>query len=346
MSTTVLSTFSVSYFMVALGSLAVLANLKQKRQYTYMVISGLDRKKFFAGAFGWMVGEQVVIQLFVCIICAITKPIRASGAINFVAVLFVFPAVIAYAGSYSIFSFGALKTAPTVALFDMFVGFFIGYYATVLMAIFAQFSSSKAALFKVLYGVLQFVSPGSGVSLFFQSLSTASTMNMNVEQLSLAQILTYSVPSQYPIWVNIIISVISGVFYFFAGVYLDQTRKSHTHPTTNKFLGLNNNPQHEETPKLEIDHLSVVFQQQCQKNKKPVPPVVALNDITLTCDKNNSLIGLVAQNGAGKTTLFNCLLGVLRPQQGSLTLDGLTPYESGPAYYRQMAVVLQENIAF
>jgi len=34
------------------------------------------------------------------------------------------------------------------------------------------------------------------------------------------------------------------------------------------------------------------------------------------------IMGLIGPNGAGKTTLFNCLAGSLRPEAGTLTLDG------------------------
>ncbi|MSO79023.1 MAG: ABC transporter ATP-binding protein [Acidimicrobiia bacterium] len=34
------------------------------------------------------------------------------------------------------------------------------------------------------------------------------------------------------------------------------------------------------------------------------------------------MVGLIGPNGAGKTTLFNCLLGMLRPEEGSVTFDG------------------------
>jgi len=34
------------------------------------------------------------------------------------------------------------------------------------------------------------------------------------------------------------------------------------------------------------------------------------------------MVGLIGPNGAGKTTLFNCLLGMLRPEAGSVEFDG------------------------
>ncbi len=34
------------------------------------------------------------------------------------------------------------------------------------------------------------------------------------------------------------------------------------------------------------------------------------------------LVGLIGPNGAGKTTFFNCLLGMLRPDEGTVSFDG------------------------
>jgi ABC-2 type transport system ATP-binding protein len=47
----------------------------------------------------------------------------------------------------------------------------------------------------------------------------------------------------------------------------------------------------------------------------------ALDDVTLEIRRGEAF-GLVGPNGAGKTTLLSCLLGFLRPDAGSITIDG------------------------
>ncbi len=49
--------------------------------------------------------------------------------------------------------------------------------------------------------------------------------------------------------------------------------------------------------------------------------ITALDAVSLTVDGGES-VGLIGPNGAGKTTFFNCLLGLLRPDAGSVRFDG------------------------
>ena len=60
--------------------------------------------------------------------------------------------------------------------------------------------------------------------------------------------------------------------------------------------------------------------------------ITALHDIDLDVNEGEA-VGLVGPNGAGKTTLFNCLLGVLRPDRGSVHFRGHDL--SGLAVYRR-----------
>jgi branched-chain amino acid transport system ATP-binding protein len=49
--------------------------------------------------------------------------------------------------------------------------------------------------------------------------------------------------------------------------------------------------------------------------------ITALNEVTLRVEEHE-LVGLIGPNGAGKTTLFNCLLGIIRPDHGSVRFAG------------------------
>ena len=49
--------------------------------------------------------------------------------------------------------------------------------------------------------------------------------------------------------------------------------------------------------------------------------IQALTDVSLDV-RENELVGLMGPNGAGKTTFFNCLLGIIRPDTGTVTFDG------------------------
>ena len=53
----------------------------------------------------------------------------------------------------------------------------------------------------------------------------------------------------------------------------------------------------------------------------------ALKDLSLTVPKG-SVYGLVGPNGAGKSTLIRHLMGVYRPDEGTITMDGAPVYEN------------------
>jgi branched-chain amino acid transport system ATP-binding protein len=49
--------------------------------------------------------------------------------------------------------------------------------------------------------------------------------------------------------------------------------------------------------------------------------IKALNEVSLSVQPGER-VGLIGPNGAGKTTLFNCVLGILRPDRGTVRLAG------------------------
>lgn len=49
--------------------------------------------------------------------------------------------------------------------------------------------------------------------------------------------------------------------------------------------------------------------------------ITALSDVDLWVAPGE-FVGLIGPNGAGKTTFFNCLLGLLRPEEGTVVFDG------------------------
>jgi len=54
---------------------------------------------------------------------------------------------------------------------------------------------------------------------------------------------------------------------------------------------------------------------------KSFEKVQALDNFSLKIDKGE-LFGLIGPNGAGKSTLLKCLVGLLKPDQGEIFIDG------------------------
>ena len=67
---------------------------------------------------------------------------------------------------------------------------------------------------------------------------------------------------------------------------------------------------------LEVKHLTKTFD-----------GFAALDDLSLTVPRG-AVYGLVGPNGAGKSTIIRHIMGVYRPDTGSVTLDGVPVYEN------------------
>ena len=83
---------------------------------------------------------------------------------------------------------------------------------------------------------------------------------------------------------------------------------------------------------LEIQHLT-----------KRYPGVVALNDVTLSIEKGK-IHALMGENGAGKSTLIKTIAGAIRPEEGTITIDGKTYKGLTPSEARKagIGVIYQE----
>lgn len=63
-------------------------------------------------------------------------------------------------------------------------------------------------------------------------------------------------------------------------------------------------------PYIEIQNLTKTF----KKHK-------VLDDISLSCEQN-TICGFVGVNGSGKTMLFRAICGLIRPDSGTVTVNG------------------------
>lgn len=73
--------------------------------------------------------------------------------------------------------------------------------------------------------------------------------------------------------------------------------------------------------------------------------VVAVDDVSLALSAGQA-VALVGHNGAGKTTLIKLLLGLTRPDAGTVTVAGQDPTGKRGSQVRQRLGFLPENVAF
>jgi ABC-2 type transport system ATP-binding protein len=73
-------------------------------------------------------------------------------------------------------------------------------------------------------------------------------------------------------------------------------------------------------------------------NKSYDKKKLALNHVSLSISPGD-LVGFIGHNGAGKTTLLKCIAGILSPDQGTITLNGLQLPKDELAYKRNIAYI-------
>ncbi|MCI5942781.1 MAG: ABC transporter ATP-binding protein [Ligilactobacillus animalis] len=73
--------------------------------------------------------------------------------------------------------------------------------------------------------------------------------------------------------------------------------------------------------------------------------VPVLKDISFEV-KAGELVGLIGLNGAGKSTTIKHIIGLLRPQKGTITLDGVTLKTDPKAYKQKMAYIPETPILY
>lgn len=85
---------------------------------------------------------------------------------------------------------------------------------------------------------------------------------------------------------------------------------------------------------LALEHIHFVY---------PNTKTAVIPDLSLTI-KANSLVGLAGKTGSGKTTLVDIVLGLLRPQGGRMTVDGLELTEDNLASWQACLGYVPQNI--
>ncbi len=95
----------------------------------------------------------------------------------------------------------------------------------------------------------------------------------------------------------------------------------------------------DEVPSGDIVLTSVAF------NYPGRPQAPVLDHISLTVPAGQS-VAFVGSSGAGKSTLVDVILGLLRPDAGTVAAGGVDIHANLPAWQRQLAVVPQDVVLF
>ena len=76
--------------------------------------------------------------------------------------------------------------------------------------------------------------------------------------------------------------------------------------------------------------------------KRKYKIVKAVDDITFTI-KKGEIVGYIGPNGAGKSTTIKMLAGILKPDSGSIVINGLDPVVDRIKHVREIGVVFGQK---
>ncbi len=85
---------------------------------------------------------------------------------------------------------------------------------------------------------------------------------------------------------------------------------------------------------LEVKNLTKVF------NVGKDADLIAVNNVSFSLERGETL-GLVGESGSGKTTVGRCVLRLIEPTEGSVTLDGVEISGLGPSELRVLRARMQ-----
>ncbi|WP_145952670.1 ABC transporter ATP-binding protein [Tessaracoccus aquimaris] len=80
---------------------------------------------------------------------------------------------------------------------------------------------------------------------------------------------------------------------------------------------------------------------QVDKLKKGYGPVTIVEGFSMKVHEGEA-VALTGRNGAGKSTVLRCLVGADRPDEGSVTVDGVKVSETNAAIRRDVATVIDD----
>lgn len=103
---------------------------------------------------------------------------------------------------------------------------------------------------------------------------------------------------------------------------------------------------------IEVDNICKKYK--ISKRKSGIPGMIAnlfvpkfedkeaVKDISFSIEKGE-MVGFVGPNGAGKSTTIKMLSGILYPDSGSISVDGIIPYKQRKEYVGRIGVVFGQK---